>query len=255
MKKDKISTRQLKKKILQFFEMEDLTKGLGAIRRLPPRQAVNPLFSLLCSLDEQIRWKAITAIGTLVSDLATSDLESARVVMRRFIWNLNDESGGIGWGCPESMAEAMAQNEDLAEEFGCILISYIQPDGNYLEHEGLQRGVLWGIGRLAHARPRYARDAAAFLPAYMQSPDPILRGLAVWAVGPLFSREALPRLNQLASDHSQFKLFSGGQMVLCSVGRLAAEALAAFEQGSQAGSSLAANPKLKLSDSDTDYSG
>ncbi|MGD9194313.1 MAG: hypothetical protein PVH58_20495, partial [Desulfobacterales bacterium] len=118
---------------------------------MPPKRAVNPLFSLLCSLDERLKWRAVTAMGQVVSNLAETDLESARVIMRRFMWHLNDESGGIGWGCPESMGEIMARCERLADEYGFVLISYIQPEGNYLEHEILQRGVLWGVGRLAHS--------------------------------------------------------------------------------------------------------
>ena len=218
--------RQLKKRILLLLQAEDFKKGLDEIRRLPPRKAVGPLFSYLCSLDELVKWRAVTAMGNVLSDLAASDLESARVVMRRFIWNLNDESGGIGWGCPESMADAMARNEKLAAEYGCILFSYIQPDRNYLEHEGLQRGVLWGVGRLAHNRPECMQTAAGFLLPYMKSEDPNLRGLAVWAVSPILNVEAIHRLQQLADDPAGLMLYRGEQLAQYSVGQLAREALA-----------------------------
>jgi hypothetical protein len=230
MKNEKISGRQLKKKILELLQADDFAKGLYEICRLPPRQAVNPLFSFLCSIDERIKWRAITAMGKLVSDLAASDLESARVIMRRFIWQLNDESGGIGWGCPESMAEAMVQNETLAEEFWCLLISYIQPEGNYLEHPGLQRGVLWGVGRLAHRRPQYAHNAAAFLHPYMDSADPILRGLAAWAAGPIAGMETFARLKKLIRDQGDLTLYRDGQIVQHSVGQLAQEARLTYER-------------------------
>ena len=226
----KMSGRQLKKKILQFLQADDFEQGLCQIRQLPRRQAVNPLFSFLCSTDSMVKWRAVRAMGAVVSDLAAADPESARVIMRRFIWQLNDESGGIGWGCPESMAEAMAQNESLAAEFGRILISYIQPAGNYLEHEALQQGVLWGIGRLAHTRPGFAKNAAGFLTAYMDSADPVLRGLAVWAAGPIAGRETIPRFEQLAGDPAGLMLYREGQMVQTSVGRLAKEALTAAAQ-------------------------
>ncbi len=226
MKTEKVSSRQLKKKMLPLLRTQNFKKTLDEIRRLPPRKAVSPLFSYLCSLDELVKWHAVTAMGTVLSDLAASDLESARVVMRRFIWNLNDESGGIGWGCPESMADAMARDEKLAAEYGCILISYIQPDGNYLEHEGLQRGVLWAVGRLAHNRPEYMQTTAGFLLPYMRSGDPNLRGLAVWAVSPMLSEEAVHRLRQLAHDPAGLVLYRGGQLIQCSVGQLAREALA-----------------------------
>ncbi|UCD78020.1 MAG: HEAT repeat domain-containing protein, partial [Desulfobacterales bacterium] len=147
-----------------------------------------------------------------------------------FIWQLNEESGGIGWGCPESMAEAMALNERLADEYGSILISYIQPEGNYLEHETLQRGVIWGVGRLAHPRPSYARSAAAFLLPYMESTDPILRGLAVWAATPIAGRESIARLKQLVDDHDEISIYSAGQTAQYSIGQLASEALRAAEQ-------------------------
>ena len=131
----------------QLLLQEDFEKGLSQIGDLPARKVINPLFSFLCSLDELLKWRAVTAMGEVVTRLAEEDMESARVVMRRYMWHLNDESGGIGWGCPESMGEVMARNENLATEFWCILISYIRPDGNFLEHEVLQRGVLWGVGR------------------------------------------------------------------------------------------------------------
>jgi hypothetical protein len=226
MKNEKMSGRQLKKKMLQLLLAEDFIKGFEEIRQLPPRKAVGPLFSYLCSLDELVKWRAVTAMGKVISDLAALDLESARVVMRRFIWNLNDESGGIGWGCPESMAEAMACNEKLAAEYGCILISYIQPDRNYLEHEGLQRGVLWGVGRLAHARPECIQTAAGFLLPYMNSEDPNLRGLAVWAISPILSRKANQRLQQLTQDPGELTLYRNGKIARLTVGQLAGEALA-----------------------------
>ncbi len=230
MRKDNISGRQLKKKIQPLLLAENFKQGLAEIRRLPARKVVGPLFSYLYSLDEIVKWRAVTAMGKVVSDLAESDLESARVVMRRFIWNLNDESGGIGWGCPESMAEAMACNDKLAAEYGCILISYIRPDGNYLEHERLQRGVLWGVGRLAHAWPEGVQAAADFLLPYMSSEDPNLRGLAVWAVSPVLNTEAIHRLQQIADDQAGLMLYRNGQLVQYSVGQLVQEGLARVEQ-------------------------
>jgi len=229
MENKKLGGRRLKKKVAELLQTEDFTKGLVEISRLPARQVVNPLFSFLCSIDEWVKWRAVTAMGKVISNLAASDLESARVIMRRFIWQLNDESGGIGWGCPESMAEAMVQNETLAEEFWCLLVSYTQPEGNYLEHPILQRGVLWGVGRLAHSRPQYARQAAAHLLAYMESTDPILRGLAAWAAGPIAGKELIPRLKRLTGDQGQLTVYRGGQIVPDTVGRLAQEALDAAE--------------------------
>ena len=222
---DKISGRELKKKIFHLLQAEDFRRALDDIRRFPSRRAVNPLFSFLCRLEPLIRWHAITAMGKVVADLAETDPESARVIMRRLIWQLNDESGGIGWGCPEAMGAILAESPLLAKEYSRLFLSYLRPGGTYLEHEGLQRGLLWGVGYLAHARPELAGGAAAELLAFLQSTDPALRGLALWALAPLANREIAPYLEALAHDEGNFELYHDGVITRCSIGQTAREIL------------------------------
>jgi hypothetical protein len=225
MSRHQTSSRQLKEKIRKLLLQQDIESGLAKIGGMPAKKAINPLFSFLCSLDELLKWRAVMAMGKVVDRLADADMESARVIMRRYMWNLNDESGGIGWGCPEAMGEIMARNENLAEEFWCILISYIRPDGNFLEHETLQRGVLWGVGRLAHERPQLLKTSIDYLHPYMQTEDPYLRGLAAWASGALRSKNTEVLLNGLKEDSAKLSVFLDGQLITCSVGDLAEKAL------------------------------
>jgi hypothetical protein len=225
MGQDKLSSKRLKKNILKLLTQPDATEGLEEICQLPARQAINPLFSFLYSLDENLKWRSVTAFGEVVSRLAECDLESARIIMRRFMWNLNDESGGIGWGSSEAMGEIMARSLKLAEEYSSILVSYIRPDGNFLEYEVLQRGVLWGLGRLAYARPEMVSYAAAFLPSFLESQDPIVRGHALWAAGALPLEKNLPFIKSLTEDSTRFKLFQNGEIIEVSIGKLAAEVL------------------------------
>ncbi len=168
----------MKNKVLKFLSQEDYEKGFEELLSLPARQVVNPLFSFFYSTDEKIKQRAVTSMGIVVSKLAEDDIESARVIMRRLMWNLNDESGGIGWGSPEAMGEIMARSRKLADEYHCILISYIREDGNFIEYEALQRGVLWGLGRLANARPELVKDAVPFIIPFLKSEDAILCGFA-----------------------------------------------------------------------------
>ena len=225
MNRHQTSSRQLKKKIQKLLLQQNFESGLAEIGRMPARRAINPLFSFLCSLDELLKWRAVTAMGEVVDRLAGTDMESARVIMRRYMWQLNDESGGIGWGCPEAMGEIMARNDNLADEFWCILISYIRPDGNFLEHEVLQRGVLWGVGRLAHARPQLLKTSVDYLHPYMQSDDPHLRGLAAWAAGALQNPDTTAILNQLKDDSTKLSHYLDGHIKRRSVSEIAQKAL------------------------------
>jgi hypothetical protein len=217
--------RDLKARIGQLLEQADFSSALWTIRRMPGRQAINPLFAFLYSGEEKIRWRAVTAMGVVVGHMADHAMESARVVMRRLMWNLNDESGGIGWGSPEAMGEITACHAGLADEFACILISYIDPACNFLEHELLQRGVLWGVGRLAHARPALVKAASAYLPTFFDSSDPYLRGTAIWAVGPLLVKHMEPLVHVHLSDNAPLRIYRHQVISETTVGELAREAL------------------------------
>ncbi|GBC62708.1 hypothetical protein DENIS_3685 [Desulfonema ishimotonii] len=226
MNENKLSNRALKKKVLGFLSMDDPARGLEEIRRFQPRRIIGPLFSHFYHKEELVRWRAVTAMGAVVSEMAeTGNMEAARVVMRRFMWNLNDESGGIGWGSPEAMGEVTARNERLADEYHCILTSYAWEAGNYLEHEVLQRGLLWGIGRLAHARPGLIRYAIPYLLPFINSHDPIHRGLAVHALGPLADAPTKALIKPLTDDNAEIRIFLDGRMAERTVAALAEAAL------------------------------
>ena len=214
--------RQLKSRVLALLRSPDLTAALDEICRLAPRQVVNPLFGLLCHGEPLIRWRAITAMGEVVSRLAESNMEAARIVMRRFMWSLNDESGGIGWGSPEAMGEIMARHAGLACEYGCILVSYADPAGNFLEHPGLQLGLLWGLGRLGRVRPEIVGQAIAHIRPFLRSSDPDLRGMSIWALTP-FKDEQLRSLPwPLLSDDRHLTIYIDNELTDCVIGELAA---------------------------------
>ncbi|MDQ1333167.1 MAG: hypothetical protein QG552_117 [Thermodesulfobacteriota bacterium] len=203
------SGRQLKTRVRDILTSLEMARALDALGQMPPRRVINPLFSLLYQGDDPLRWAAITAMGRVVARLADEDREAARVVMRRLMWNLNDESGGIGWGSPEAMGEILACHEGLAEEYAPILISYAREDGNYLEYEMLQRGLLWGIARLAQARPRLVQDAVPHLMACLKSGDPVVRGMAASVMGLLEAQAARKALELLTADDAEFQTWAG----------------------------------------------
>jgi hypothetical protein len=217
--------RSLKKKLFDLLNQGDLDKALVEIGRLPPRQIINPLLSFIQSGNEKLKWGAVKAMAHVVRQLADSDLEAARVIMRRLMWNLNDESGGIGWGSPEAMGEILAAQSELAQEYAHMLLSYAREDGNYLEHQGLQRGLLWGIGRLSEKRPELVRGAAGLLLPYLESPDEVIRGLAARIMGILQVKEAQPVLRKLAEDDSAVVIMVENNLITVRVKDLAEDAL------------------------------
>ncbi|MFH1155381.1 MAG: hypothetical protein V1793_16350 [Pseudomonadota bacterium] len=145
--------RTIKRRVHELLTQPDEGAALEAILSMDGKAVVGPLISFLQSTDLALQRRAVRAMGKVVSAMADTHVESARIVMRRLMWSLNDESGGIGWGAPEAMGEIMAMNETLAGEYANILLSYVDEKGNYLEYEPLRRGAVQGIRRLAKARP------------------------------------------------------------------------------------------------------
>jgi len=153
----------LKEEIHILLDRDDLKPVLHQLLKHSPHKLLGALYSALLSPNKRIRWHAVTVAGLTVSAVALEDLEQARIVMRRFMWTLNDESGGIGWGSPECMGEIMARHHGLAVEYSRILFSYLASreggSDNFLEYLPLRRGAFWGTARLAQADPDTAKGA------------------------------------------------------------------------------------------------
>jgi hypothetical protein len=218
---NRLKGRDLKKKVMELLKEKDFSSSLDQLASFPGKQVVNPLLSFLLDHDELVRWRAITAIGVVVSELAKHDIEAARVVMRRLMWSLNDESGGIGWGAPEAMAEIMAQCPSLAVEYNSILISYLDEEGNFLEYEPLQKGLIWGIARVSAIYPELFQLASRYLPKYLTSGDPSIRGLSAFALGALGASEEKCLLQKPATDETEFQTFLNGELRKIKVSDLA----------------------------------
>ena len=225
-----VSQRGIKKEILALLGQAELEELFTALAGYPPQKLLNPLFSGICSGSEKTKWNAVSAMGATVARLSDQDMEAGRIVMRRFMWSLNDESGGIGWGTPEAMAECLACHGGLAQEYTKILVSFMREEGFYLELPPLQRGLMWGMGRLAQVRPELLRawQAPQHLLPYLDSADPIVRALSARALGLLGVREAGPGIAKLLQETFSFALYTDGCLIQVSTPSLAQEALASL---------------------------
>lgn len=222
-----------------MLEQEDLVTVRRRLQEFPPKDVVNVLFSAICRETPHVRWVAISCMGETVARLAAEDIEAARIVMRRFLWSLNDESGGIGWGAPEALAESMYHHPQLAREYCHMLVSYMQEDGeellqdgNFLELPGLQKGLLWGIDRLAGKYPDYLIDKinAADLAFFLSSVDPDTCALAARIAGRLNMLELEPRLQALKEDARVSLLYEDGVIHQVTVRQCVRDALERMHQ-------------------------
>ncbi|MBU0485232.1 MAG: HEAT repeat domain-containing protein [Proteobacteria bacterium] len=222
-----MSSITFKKEILDLLKGSPPELFLAELRNYSPARLLKPLFSGICASDEMLKWHAVTAMGMVVSALADEDMEAGRVVMRRLMWSLNDESGGIGWGAPETIGEILSRHDALALEYCHILVSFMREDGFYLEYGPLQRGLMWGLGRMAMAKADLLRskDAVRYHLPYLKSEDNTVAGLAAWGLGLLKATEAVAGIESLLENSSEVRLYLDNRVQVFTIGQLARQAL------------------------------
>ncbi len=237
MKENRPTRRRIKLELLPLLEKRQTSEISNFLERYPDHLVLNTLFSALCNPLDRVRWNAVICFGIIVPRLAEERIEEARVIMRRFLWSLNDESGGIGWGAPESLAEIMCHCGQLRREYLHMLISYMTEDGeeffqdgNYLELPMLQRGLLWGIGRLGqcHRDEMIEQDIVDNVAAYLSSTDSTVSGLAIWALGLLQAKSTAQRIEPFLDEDKVIQIYRDNFLQDVELGFLAEEALQAM---------------------------
>lgn len=219
------SAVKLKHELSGLLMQDDFGKVMECLPEFPAKKTINALISFLCHLNERLRWRSITVIGIMISGLSEHLPEESRIFMRRFMWMLNEESGGIGWGIPETIGEIIARSLILGIEFNRILVSYLDENGNYIDHDPLRQGVLWGIARVSETKPELMIDSVRFIRPYLDSDNAVNRGLACIIADLLRDRETIDRLNHLTMDKTEITLYKEGYFNRCTISDLAGKAL------------------------------
>ncbi len=219
------SGSKLKQELTALLMQDDFGKVIQSLPEFPAKKTVNILISFLCHRDDRVRWRSVSALGCVVSSLSERLPEEARIIMRRFMWMLNEESGGIGWGVPEVMGDILARSPVLDREYNRILLSYLDEDGNFLDHEPLRQGVLWAMTRVSEIKPDLMNDGKGLARDYLTSDSAVNRGLACIIAENLGDREAVRLLNQLTMDKTEITLYNEGYFNRCTVSGLAGKAL------------------------------
>lgn len=210
-----------RKRFWEALSSTDWTGALEALGKQASRGLVSQAVAALCSQEPQARWRAVEAVGFLVSRLAQQDREAARDVVRRLLWSLNEESGSIGWGAPEALAEILARDSALAREFLPIFVSFLK--AGHLERMPPQiaQGFLWGVFRLGdlYCDILGSPEVLEGLRDSLGSPHPSSRGLAALALKRLGVLQSLPGLESLLNDQEVFTFMEEGELQQKSISR------------------------------------
>ncbi|MHC4597994.1 MAG: DVU0298 family protein [Planctomycetota bacterium] len=173
--------------------------GLAAWARRGER-LVTTLFSLLLDADELVRWRAIEGFGRVASVLAEEDPERVREILRRILWAMNDESGGLLRHGPEAVAEILVRVPALIPEYAPLLPSF-------LTEEPFERGAHWAVARVASVATTSFRKRTGELEGSLKDPDPAIRFHAALALLRIAGEDAVDEIAELRADPSTFRVY------------------------------------------------
>ncbi|WP_031513542.1 DVU0298 family protein [Desulfofalx alkaliphila] len=182
------------------------------------KKVIRYLVRLTYHRDELLRWQAIEALGYVAGAVADRDPDFIRDLIRRFLWSMNDESGGNSWGAPEAIAEIICRRPDLFADLGPMMLSAC------LEEEFFQLGLLWAAGRVA-GKVEYAKQMVPHIKDALASPHPKVRGHAIWALGEIKEGIEAEQLTPMLKDNELFKIYMDGQLQEKTVAEIAKETM------------------------------
>lgn len=175
--------------------------------------AVRTLFAALFETDDHLRWRAIEALGWIAGDAARQDPERVRDWIRRILWNMMEESGGLMWHGPEAIGEMLANAPSLIPE-------YLGPLGSFRVEEPFEAGTYLALARIAPLAPDAVSVIADVLMPGLTDPDPRIRAHAALALGRIRHAAARPGIAALLGDETPITTYDTetGELHATSVG-------------------------------------
>ena len=195
-------------------------KEYDALMKLPLTNGrlLSTLISLTYDRKSIISYRAIEAFGIASKEIARTRPEIVRNAAGRLLWMIRDESGGIGWSSPEMLGEIVRNNPELFSDVAPVIMSF-------LDEEMLASGVLIAAGRIGEVNAELIAHAIPLIIMYLQNPNPLLRGLAAWALGRMRASQAEPGLEKLKNDDSLIAIYEDGELKEKTIGQIAEEAV------------------------------
>lgn len=183
------------------------------------KRVLGTLVALTFDRDPEIGWRAVQAMGLAAARIADHDPTAVREHLRRLLWLISEESGGICWHAPQALAEIVYHRPALFADYIPIIIHLLlEMAEEDLAH--FRAGLLWAVGRLGELARPHIQDVLPDLVAALRDPDPQVRGMAVWALHELGRNDLLDQRPHLREDEGPVQLFENGVLRRTSVAGL-----------------------------------
>jgi len=180
MVKNPMTQLEMKKFIHDSLEMNDLDAVIRLAQK--DRKTLSLLIRMAYDKETLVGWRAIKAVGRIAKVLVKTEREFLRIAIRKLLWSLSDESGGIGWASPELLGEIVsADPEGFADIIPLIAEVYD------IEEKTFRPGVMYAFVRIAEVSPELVADYQKIIIRSLMDTNPLLKIYTLELVGLLWS--------------------------------------------------------------------
>ncbi|MDI6801517.1 MAG: hypothetical protein QMD01_05630 [Thermodesulfovibrionales bacterium] len=173
-------------------------KDKGILRRL---------ISSTYDKDDVISWRAMEALGIIAGEFSRSGkTEVIRDIIRRLLWSMGEESGGIGWSSPEMLGEIIRSNPD---EFGDIIPIL----WSFREEEMFRGGIVWAMARIGSVRPDLVNFAIDEMEIMVADKNPYVRGYVAWFFCIIGGEDFIGHLKNLSDGEEIINFYKDGELI------------------------------------------
>lgn len=197
---------------VKAYEMDTLLAMAEEDKRI-----IRDLKRLLYSVDDTLRWRAADALGRVSAVIAEADSGSVAKLLQGLFSSLMDTAAS-SWGALDAIGEIISRNPDL-------FAGYIPQLYQMAKDRILLPQILRALAKISRVNPEPIRKTGRQFIAFLDNPDPAVRGYAAMLLGDLGVQESKETLARLTGDPAEISLYEKGEVVDVTVGRLCSDAL------------------------------
>jgi hypothetical protein len=179
MAKNHMTQLEMKKFIYNSLEMNDLNAVVSLVQK--EKKTLSLLIRMAYDKETLVGWRAIKAVGRVAKALVGTDHEFLRIAVRKLLWSLSDESGGIGWAAPELLGEIVSSDpEGFADIIPLIAEVYD------IEEQTFRPGVMYALARVAEVSPELSANYQKEIIKSLVDTNPLTRIFSIELIGLLW---------------------------------------------------------------------
>ena len=134
------------------------------------KKAIPLLVRIAYDKDTLAGWRAIKAVGLAAKEIVKTDDGFMRETVRRLLWSLSDESGGIGWSAPELLGEIVSADPKRFSDIIPLIAQVYE-----VEEEVFRPGVVYALARIAETDPEHVAVYQEIIVKSLTDKNPLLK--------------------------------------------------------------------------------